>query len=259
MAIKYTKAPISEISFGVFLKTNALIRNAIIFEAIAELNKVYSVLQTSVPLQSEEMLSDNISVTQDLMTTGYSTYLLSTSDFLYKIEINQISFNFSWTRRDDMPSISSYPGFSVVYEHLKQIFKTIANIAADRGINLNSEIRLFSLKYADRLSLAAYKEEGMSLFDIVKFSYPKISIDGTSVLPDNIITKYSIKLPHLYGYSIANVNTPTYASPIGQILILDNTIKGYNADMDQWFEQAHFAQISFFENFFTKRVLDDWK
>ncbi len=259
MAIKYTKAPVSEVSVGVFFKTNALIRNAILFEIITELNKNYPVLQTTLAPQIEEMQNENISLVQDVGSMGYSIYLLSTSDFLYRIEISQISINLLWQRRDDVPSISVYPGFDAIYGRLQEILNTVIKIAANRGVDLVKEIRLFSLKYADRLSLNVYKEKGLSITDIIRFNHSPIIIDKIAFIPDNYVTKYSIKLPFLQGYSIININTPTYPKPHGQMLLLDNRIKGYNGDMDAWFAQAHLTQLSFFENFFTEQILNDWK
>lgn len=259
MAIKYTKAPVSEITFGVFFKTNALIRRAIIFEVITKLNSQYPILQTANAPQIEEIQNENISTTQDVGKTGHSTYWLSSSDFIYKIDINQISLNFTWQRRDDMPSVSVYPGFSTVYEMFKSIFKTIVDISANKGVDLIKEIRLFSLKYSDRLSLKPYIEMGVSLPDIIKVNYPPIVMADNSFVSNNYLAKYSIQLPYLNGYSIVNVNTPTYPSPIGQSLLVDNRIKGYSEDMDMWFEKSHQTQLSFFENFFTERILNDWK
>ena len=259
MTNKYSKAPVSEVSCGLFLKTNALIRNATLFEIITELSKEYPVLQTALPSQIEELHNDNIGLTQDVGATGYSTYLLSTSDFLHRIEINQISINLFWQRRDDAPSLSIYPGFEAIYRRLKEIIKIVVEIAAKHGIDLLKEIRLYSLKYADRLNLNPYKEQGLSIPDIISFNHAPILVDGVRYISDNYITKYSIKLPFLQGYSITNVNTPTYPTPHGQMFLLDNRIKGYGDDMDKWFATARLTQLSFFENFFTERILNDWK
>lgn len=253
MALKYSKAPVSEVIFGVFFKTNTLLRGAIFFEILLKIKEAYPLLQNTQEVPTEEIENDNLSFTQGI---AFSSYRLSSKDFIYSVDLNPNSFQVTWRRRDDMPSISTYPGYENLSARFNEVFKIIKEIGIAKGILLDKEVRLYNLKYTDRVNLNLYKENGVRLQDIIKVKYPPILFDDTAFYSENYLGKYTINLPSYNSYAIVNINTPTM--PNGQHLYLDCSIKGQSDNSTIWFEQAHKSQLSFFENIFTDSILKDW-
>lgn len=255
MALKYSKAPVSEIIFGVFFKTNALMRNAMLFEILLKLKDNYPLFVNAPSAPIEEIQNDNLTFTQEV---SFSSYRVSSRDLIYSIELSQNSFQVIWQRRDDMPSVSEYPGYEKLYGIFNEIYSQINSIAISHGISLGKEVKLYNLKYGDRVNLKPYKETGLHLKDIIKLNYPPIYIDGIEFYSDNYLGKYTVNLSTFNSYAIVNINTPTHGN-IGQILLVDNSIKGYSDNVANWFDRAHQSQLSFFENIFTETILNDWK
>jgi len=258
MAVKYSKAPISDISFGIFFKSNALLRNNILFDLILQLGEEYPIVQTTPTLPFEELQNGNISQVLDQFNSGIIAHWLNSKDFIYKVYLLQNAMIFYWNRRDDMPSVSRYPGYSSVFEKFSDVCEKMNSIASERSVDLKSDIRLYSLTYQDRVNPESYKNMGVSLKDVLTLNNPFITFGEEKYLSENCVCKYSINLPYLNGYSITSINTPTFPGQ-GQAILVENKIKGYLESMAGWFDLAHQSQLSFFESIFTESVLKNWE
>lgn len=259
MAVKYSKAPISELYFGITFNNNILLNNGVLFQFLAALAKEFPHINTFPP-QGDSVLIDGILQTSlDYSKSGFSTYRLYTSDNKYHVFVQQDAIRFHWVRTDIEP-VGNYPGFSTVYEKFSNIYSTVENLQASYDQKLSSEVKSYTLAYVDRINFEEYKTQGFSIEDVILTSFPSFSVKNKTYKSNNCFNRYSVNCEEINGYSIIGINTPTLAG-FGQIFIVENTLRGYVDDMPMkdWFDIAHTAQLSFFENTFTKKILKVWE
>ena len=251
MSVKYTKAPISEIIFGVVFKSNILFQNSVLFELLVDLKDRFPNMFTHPTLGEEEVVNGLIQVTTSPENAGFSAYRLVTSDNKWQVIFHQNSFSLHWVRQDT-EDVGNYPGFSKIFDE----FLKIVNLIKEKINDLDTHTKTYSLSYSDRVNLQEY--EGLSIFEIINIQTPKFSINEREYSYNNFYSRYSVSCEEINGYSIFGINTPTF--PIGRLLIIDNKLKGYNDDtIEVWFEKAHKIQTSFFENIFSETILKLWK
>ncbi|WP_293893043.1 TIGR04255 family protein [Flavobacterium sp.] len=253
MSVKYSKAPISEIIFGVVFKSNILFQNGVLFELLSELKDRFPNMFTHPSLGEEDVVNGLIQVTILHEDAGFSAYRLVSNDNKWQIIFHQNSFSLHWVRKDT-EDVGNYPGFSNIFSE----FLSIINLIKAKINDLDTHIKAYSLSYSDRVNLQEYEESGLSIFEIITIQTPKFSISKKEYSYNNFYSRYSVFCEEINGYSIFGINTPTL--PIGQLLIIDNKLKGYNDDsIEVWFEKAHKIQTSFFENIFSETILKMWK
>jgi len=259
MALKYTKAPISEVVFGVILKTNSLLANGILFELLHNLSREFPNIQTFPARPEDDLVDGLIQSSVDYSKSGFVTYRLYSSDAKWQILIQQNIITYHWVRADMQP-VGGYPGFSACFDRFLQVYKKTNELFTKNGISLESNIKNYYLSYVDRVNFSEYQSKGMKISDILNMSFPFFSINGRKYTTDNCFNRYSVACEEINGSSIIGVNTPTVPS-FGQMFIVDNKLKGYSEkiDMQDWFRVAHGLQVSFFENIFTEKILKSWE
>lgn len=249
--IKYSKAPISEVIFGVIFNTNALFEDLLIFKLLEELRNSFPLINTHPTQSEEEVLNGIILATPFYEKAGFSTYRLSSSDGRFQILLQQDLITFHWTRTDK-EDVGNYPGFSSLYKSFIEIYDSIII----KNKNVLNKIKHYYLGYVDRINLEDFKE--FSLKDFFKISMPTFNLNNKEYVYENFISRFSQACEEVGGYSISGLNTiPT---PIGRILIVDNKVKGLtDKPIDIWFQDAHEIQVSFFENLFSNLILEKWQ
>jgi uncharacterized protein (TIGR04255 family) len=257
MAVKYSKAPISELTCGVFFKQNSLLNNAVIFKIIAKLSKDYPTINTHPTGAEEDVVNNTIQVSMDYARSGFATYRLQSPDFKWQVVITQNMLTFHWVRQDT-EDVGNYPGFSEIYSKFYTIYQTLKELFEESIFSFNDSVKCYYLGYLDRINFDDYKSKGMELSDII--SLPSFSFykNQTKYTATNYMNKYSVSCDDINGSSIITISTPTFM-PFGQIIMVDNKIKGIGSDIKKWFKDAHDIQVAFFEKIFTEKILNSWK
>jgi uncharacterized protein (TIGR04255 family) len=262
MAAKYSKAPISELVFGIKFNSNLLLANGIFFDLINRITSNFPVIQTHPVPQEEELINGMIQVTIDYATSGFSIYRLSSQDRKLQILITQNSLTLHWYRRDD-ESVGNYPGFGNIFDKFYEQYSAIKSLITISDQEFENSIKSFYLCYNDRANLEEFKRMRWGIPLIINLPSPSFSYGGRTYPEDNYYCKYSTNCEDISGYSIITINTPT-APEIGQVLVVENRLIGIpddkqRKDLRSWFDIAHEIQLSFFENIFTDRALNHWR
>jgi len=259
MALKYSKAPISELVCGFILNKNLLLSDGVLFKAIGSLSKDYPIINTHPITSEEEVINDTIQSGIDYAKAGFSTYRLVDSQGRWHILLQQNLLTFHWVRQD-IENVGNYPGFAQVFERFHGLYSYIRSLFKDPQI-FDSSIKSYYLSYADRVNLEEYKKEGLSIGDIINLSPPFFTVNDKKYFANNYFNRYSIPCDAIGGYSLASINSPTIPG-IGQILAVDNKLKGFSpglSKIEDWFNVAHEIQVSFFESLFKPEILNKWR
>lgn len=253
MSVKYTQAPISETICGVIFNSNILLNESFIFQLLVDLQKSYPIINTHPISGEEDVINGLLQITSNFEKSGFSTYRLTSLDGKWQIILQQDLLTLSWVRKDT-EDVGSYPGFTNIFDRFLSLYELIRI----KIIDIEAKIKSYYLCYVDRVNLEEHKETGFTLFDIIKISIPSFSLNNKEYVSNNFFNRYSTFCDEINGYCISSVNTPTL--PIGQLLIIDNKIKGFNQDgIKKWFDKAHEIQLSFFEKIFSEKILNHWK
>jgi uncharacterized protein (TIGR04255 family) len=263
MSVKYQKAPISEVIFGVIFDTNLLARNSILFEIITELKKEYPILQTSPTIFEEDLQENKLFQNINPDTAGFSLYRLMDNDRKLIVQLQQNFLVLNWVRSDDH-NVGSYLGFTHLFEEFKKLFKLIQTKfeSYNPETDIFKHIKSFTLHYQDRVFFKEYIDDFSQISDLIAMQLPVFKLsDNYSVPPNNIFSKFTTPLPSINGYSIISINTGVTLPSNQQILVVECRMKGKFAEnsLDKWFEEAHKTQIIFFENFFNQKRLEEWQ
>ncbi len=253
MAVKYTQAPISELICGIVFNTNLLLQKMVLFDLLVVLEKEYPIINTHPVFGEEDVVNGLIKTAQNYEKAGFSSYRLSSVDNKWQVILQQDILTFHWVRQDG-ESVGSYPGFTVIFNKFISIYELIKQKITD----VEKHIKCYYLNYTDRVNLKEYITDEITFFDIINIPTPSFYSNGKSYRYDNFLNRYSVFCEEIKGYSIIGLNTPTL--PIGQLLIVENKLKGFNGDViELWFKKAHDIQTSFFETIFTQKILKIWK
>jgi uncharacterized protein (TIGR04255 family) len=259
MAEKYTKAPISELVLGVFLKSNFLLNNGIIFELIQKMLVDFSIINTH-PAISIDSLTNNILIQSqvDYSRSGFTTYRLTSQDSKWQVILMQDMITLHWNRQDN-ESVGNYPGFQTAFEKFKGIHDTVIGLFQANNLDFKEHVDSYYLSYNDRVNLEEYKQRGLHISDIIDVSMPGFSYNNKTYLANNYWNRYSLPCDAINGYSLITINTPS-VDLINQILIVENKLRGKdtNNNIEEWFSIAHDIQVSFFETIFKNETLQNW-
>jgi len=259
MPLKYTRAPISELVCGINFNSNILLTNGVLFRALTELSKDFPIINTHPTITEEEVINDTIQAGTDYAKAGFATYRLIAAEGTWHILLQQNLLTVHWVRQD-FEDVGNYPGFDAVFEKFKGIYSIIRSLFANSQ-QLDSQIKNYYLTYADRVKMDEFREQGMSIDDVINLNPPFFDVNGRRYFANNYFARYSIPCDAIDGYSIVSVNSPTLPN-LGQILAVDNKLKGYSprlASVDDWFPIAHDIQVSFFEALFKPEILKKWQ
>lgn len=263
MAAKYSKAPISELIFGVIFNSNILSRDGIMFELIRELNSEYPILHTQPAIFEEDWIDNKISINMDYDKSGFSLYRLYTPNYDYMVQLQQNCILLNWVKKDEI-AVGKYPGFTEVFERFNKIIQGIfgkfSNSKELKDLDVLKQIKCLSLTYHDRVPLEPSGKEEDPLKRILNASFPKMNYNGVEHHPGTIMSKFILPCPQLNGYDTLAINTTT-DSQNKRILVIENRIKGglISNNINDWFKTAHDTQVSFFEDLFTKEILKTWQ
>lgn len=258
MAIKYSQAPISEVTCGIFFKSSILANGAIFFELLAQLKTDYPSILTSPTSAEEEVISGSIHANPNYERAGFAAYRFATSDNRWQVVVQQNMFSFHWVRQD-AEAVGNYPGFAEIYRKFRLLLDTVKKYIGGDSSFFNS-IKACYLAYLDRIEMRPFTERGENIKNILTLTPPGFSVNGRQYFANNYFARYSTPCEEVDGYSIMSINSPTL--PFGQILIVDNKIKGHPSSIDkvdEWFDVAHGIQLSFFESTFTPQTLQYWR
>ena len=226
MAAKYSQAPISEVICGVFFQSkyaHKWLRT--IFNSSQNLQPDYPIINTHpTPLPEEEVINGMINANPHYQAAGFSTYRFATLDGRWQVLIQQNMLSLHWNRKDS-EAVGQYPGFSEVYQKFKGLFNNLLwAISSDDG-GLLENIKSCYLAYVDRVDIENFNQRGEDINDILTLNPPGFSGEQKEYKASNYFARYSTLCDDVNGFSIMSINSPTIA-PIGQILIVDNKVRG---------------------------------
>ncbi|MEO6903530.1 MAG: TIGR04255 family protein [Bacteroidia bacterium] len=257
---KYTKAPISELIFGVIFNSSVLLKSRILFTLIEELSKEYPIIQTHPAILEEDWIDNNLSVNVDYGKSGFSLYRLYSADGYYLVQIQQNCILLNWVKKDEI-AVGKYPGFTVLFSKFKNIIESVILKFKDhedlKDLDFKKQIKSYSLTYLDRVRMDSNNN---SCLKILNLKLPKITNEENDVNPETILSKFVMPCPQINGHNSLTINTANDTHN-NRILIVENRIKGNNSldTIDEWFIAAHKIQVDLFENLFTKEILSSWK
>lgn len=253
MSTKFSKAPISELIFGVVFNSNILSNEGYIFELITSLMKNgYTNYQTQPAIFEEEWSDNKLSVSMDYEKAGFSLYRLYSIDGTILIQIQQNCILLNWIRKDDTP-VGNYPGFTSVYQKFTSLINEVIQKISEQKFLL--EIKNLTLTYHDRVILVDNE-----LNDILNLTLPSLKNGGNTISTNNIISKFILPCEKVNGFDSVSINTGTDYQD-RRILVIENRVKGKlnNYTFKEWFNNAHSVQVDFFENLFTTKTLQSWQ
>jgi uncharacterized protein (TIGR04255 family) len=259
MAVKYSKAPISELVCGIFFNSNLLLIDGIIFQFLTRTQGLFPVIQTLPTIPSDEVVNGIIQTSQDYIKAGFVTYRLFSNDMKWQVLIQQNMVTLHWVRQDD-ENVGNYPGYDQIFAEFKRIYIILRELIPDDNI-FNANIKSLYLCYTDRINMEPYRIRGMGIDDLITLPPIQFKANNTNIKANNYFNRFSGACNDIDGYFIASINSPTIMG-LGQFLIIENKVKGSLSDsrfMDDWFESAHQIQLSFFESIFKSAVLEEWK
>lgn len=257
MSIKYSKAPISEVSFGIVFDTHTLLLNSIIFELLIELRNSFPFISVRPASDLQEVIGGNLQNTADYNSSGFAMYQLINVEKQRQFFIQHNSFSFNWVRKDDQP-IGNYPGFTQLYSEFKGIMNLLEKLFNKFNIDYTTSLKNYFLNYSDRINVSAYGEKGV--WGIINISNISFQANNKIFHSNNIINTYTTKCDAINGDIVTTFNSPTIGPE--QLLLISNNIDGIlndKKDIDGWFSIARELQINFFDSIIKKEVLDDWK
>jgi len=263
MAVKYSKAPISELIFGIIFNSGFLSKKGMIFDLINELTKGdYPTLVTQPAIFEEDWADNRISVNMDYEKAGFSLYRLYSKDGYYMVQLQKNCILINWIRKDDI-AVGKYPGFTEVHNRFNKIItwikERIEKEVELKDLDFLKQIKNLSLTYHDRVSIES-SSDAEPLKKFLNLSFPKVPIGDTELYPSSIISKFIVPCPQINGFDAVSINTGQDQQG-KRILAIENRIKGglISNDLDDWFKSAHKIQVDFFANLFTKEVLTSWQ
>lgn len=249
--MKYLKAPVSEVIFGVVYTKQKLSTDDIFF-LNGRFKDQFPLLEILAPLVVEDLNGFKLVQNVEPALSGPMLLRRRSSDNKWLLQIQSNSVYLNWIRNDSEP-VGNYIGYSAVYKQFVDILDSIKEIL---NINMYEDINLLDLSYGDRIDWQKYIPELSKVKDLINISTPPIfSEEGYN----NLFTKYTYEDSELNGFGLVNINTAT--SIMGnQIIKVETILRGKLKDLafSTWFEKAHKKQYFIFENLFTQHLKDEW-
>ncbi len=246
--MKYTKAPISEVVFGITFRQPIPDQSEIHKFYVSELSDTYPISELANPLVHVTVSPEGELQPQlNQSLTGPASYNYRTSDRKYLIQVQQNKLYFNWIRNDHAPT-GEYPGYSTLREKFQKIVDTFITYHKFDESNM----QYCSLLYQDR-----FKPEenfGEHPFSLFKSTFPTC---GDTLL----------NFSHTTNEIIREINSLTFRTietiftDNAKLIRFSNVIQSLdtlNMSYNKWFDSAHKFQIASFENTFSSEVLSTW-
>lgn len=249
--MQYSKAPISEVIFGVVYTKQKLSSDDIFF-LNGHFKNQFPLLEILSPLVIENLNGFQLLPNLDPLLSGPLLLRRRSSDNKWLLQIQSNTIYLNWIRNDS-ESVGNYIGYSAVYKQFVCILDSIKEIL---NINMYEDINMLDLSYGDRIDWQRYIPELSKVNDLINISTPPIfSKEGYN----NLFAKYTYEDSELNGFGLVNINTATsiQGSQVIKIeTVLRGNLKGFT--FTTWFEEAHKKQSFIFENLFTDNLKKEW-
>lgn len=249
--MKYLKAPVSEVIFGINYSKQKMSTDDIFF-----LNTIFKdnfpLLEILPPLVVEDL--NGFQLTQNLDPSISGPFLLRRrsidNKWLLQIQSNRIYLN--WIRNDSEP-VGNYLGYSPIFSQFQEILDSLTKAFNFRVFD---DIELLDLSYHDRIDWHEYLTELSKISELINISTPPIfSEEGYN----NVFSKYSFLDSEINGFGLISINTAS--SMTGkQIIKVESNLRGKLINMSavEWFQIAHKKQNYIFDKLFTQKIKDQW-
>ena len=248
---RFSKAPVSEVIFGVTFTTSRLGLQTLL-RAPQVLASRYPGVEVRAPLVDDVLTDYQLHTDLDAEKTGPFLLRLRSEDrkWLCQLQGNKIYVN--WLRLDTEP-VGEYAGYSAVFSAFRAVLKEL-----DAPLeSLTAEnVRCFDLTYHDRVEWQKHIDSISAASKLMRFTPPQISTPSGF---NNVFSRFTYHHPELGGYGIVAMNTQT--SPEGvQVLRFENTIRGVSPELsaNEWFDAAHDLQYEHFTQMFREETLSAW-
>lgn len=250
---KLSKAPVSEVVFGITLLNNR-ISDSDIISLLNEYKVKYPNIEITPPLANEWLVDYKILPEIDILKSGQILYRLRSSDKKYLIQLQGNKFYLNWIRQDE-EDVGNYPGFSKILAVFNELKEVIVSFLKHDIFENN--IKYYELSYHDRFEWQEYIENISQIEKIMNFNPPKIGIDTGF---NNVFSQYTYQNDMIGGYGSLSINTSTSIKN-KQLLRFESIIRGVlpDASSNSWFKMGHDIQNKIFLNTFKDLILDTWR
>ena len=249
--MKYSKAPISEVIFGVVYAKQKLSSDDI-FVLNGGFKDRFPFLEILSPLVIENLDGFQLVSNLDPLLTGPFLLRRRSSDNKWLLQIQSNSVYLNWIRNDSEP-VGNYIGYNAVYEQFVCILDTIEKTL---DIGMYEDISMVDLSYGDRIEWQKYIPELSKVKDIINISTPPIfSKEGYN----NLFARYTYEDSDLNGFGLLNINTATSIQG-SQVIKIETVLRGnlQGFTFPTWFEEAHKKQSFIFDGLFTEYLKGEW-
>lgn len=250
----YSKAPLSEVIFGITLKQPILEKNGYIFELINTFKKNYPVVECILPIADEILTNFSLAADINYKLTGPILYRLNSTDFHWLVQLQFNKFFFNWIRKD-ADFVGNYPGFTKIYSKFSDIEKQIQT-----KVNCVLPVKFYELTYQDRIFWQEHITDLSEIDKILRIKLPIVKTTNLKYSPNNIFSKYTIPIDKINGFGLVSIDTAT-SKDNKQVISFQCTLRGYKEDLftDDWYKIAHDIQIDLFKDLFNENLLKSWK
>ena len=249
--MKYLKAPVSEVIFGINYTKQKITTDDVFF-----LNSIFKddfpILEILPPLVVENLNGFQLSQTIDPSLSGPFLLRRHSIDnkWLLQIQSNRIYLN--WIRNDSEP-VGNYIGYFAIFKRFQEILDSLTKAFS---LKVFEDIDLLDLSYHDRIDWQEYLTDLSKVSELINISTPPIfSEEGYN----NIFSKYSFLDSEINGFGLININS---ASTITgkQIIKVESNLRGRLKEITaiDWFQIAHKKQNYIFDKLFTQGIKDKW-
>lgn len=250
--MKYTKAPVSEVIFGISYNNNVIPLQKLT-ALVSRLSSTYPLIEVLPPLALEELKDFQLVTELDPSRSGPILFRLRSADRKWVVQLQGDKAYINWVRLDTEP-VGYYLGFAKIkaaFDELK-----IA-ISSEVGEIPNERISCVDLTYHDRVEWQDYIPDLSKINEILNVcSPPMFSSSGYN----NVFSRYSFPDEEIKGYGLININTAT-AITGKQLLKVEVNLRGFNASIpvDEWLEIAHQKHNHIFDGLFSASIRKRWQ
>lgn len=257
----YSRAPISEVVFGVTFNSSILSTQNIIFDLISELKSGFPIISFQPPIADEELKGFKLfsGINIDACGPGIHQLRNREGDKMVQLQWNKVYLN--WIR-GDQKNVGTYPGFVNLMSEFLSLFDQIAKVVqgVNPSVDILRSVKYYELLYQDRFIWLEYISTLKDIKKIVNISPPTFLFNQKEIAVNNIFSNYTIPIEELGGYAKIALNTGT-SDFEKQLFIAQIGIQGdsQGRKINEWFNDSHNYQIAFFEQIFTNELLKTWK
>jgi len=248
--MKYSKAPVSEVIFGITYGTNII--------SVDKLFHISSMFSTEFPnveicpaLVLEEL--NGFRLQPMVADIGAGPFLVRrwTNDAKWLLQVQSNKIYFNWIRKDDKP-VGEYVGFLKIKESFDEIFEKISRV-----VDVKTNHSLYELSYHDRVEWQGIISDMSEINTIMNVaSPPKFSDEGYN----NLFSRYTYQSSDIGGYGLLGINTDTSIFQ-KQVIRFESNLRGIipQKSFDEWMTLAHQKQLLIFESCFGEKIRNSWK